>query len=147
MTFGGLKSITILIYVFVGKPRGFCFVTYSNSQAASKATVELHGRQLKSRKIIVRLANRRNNSTQSNGNNAKSSDSINKISQIAALEAKLRLMQGEETTDVKTKLSSSIKPPSLLHINTTRPKEGLDPKSQHDKSKHKHSSKTKPYDR
>ena len=71
---------------------------------------------------------------------------------IAELEAKLLCMQNQQTVDVKTKLTQSIAPPSLLRIQTRATdttaeytREQQQQRCNSADSKHKHRSK--PYDR
>ena len=145
-----LSSYTFSFRFVSGKPRGFCFVTYTTPASASQAIKQLNGYKLKSKHLIVRLANRgRSTATQpvvGSGSHTRRHED-----KIAELEAKLLSMQNQQTVDVKTKLTQSIAPPSLLRMQTRAANTTAESEQQQQQrcnsvdSKHKHRSK--PYDR
>lgn len=89
-------------------------MAYQNEESAQAAIIGLHGYKVKDRELVVRLAN-----SKSIVSTKKIRSSTSKESQIAALEAKLKSMEKEETSSAKRKLKSSVVPPSLMKLNTT----------------------------
>lgn len=89
-------------------------MAYQNEESAQAAIIGLHGYKVKDRELVVRLAN-----SKSIASTKKIRPSTSKESQIAALEAKLKSMEKEETSSAKRKLKSSVVPPSLMKLNTT----------------------------
>ena len=144
------SSYTCWLRSVSGKPRGFCFVTYTTPASASQAIKQLNGYKLKSKHLIVRLANR-GRSTATQPVVGSGSHTRRHKDKIAELEAKLLSMQNQQTVDVKTKLTQSIAPPSLLRIQTRATNSTAESAQQQQQrcnstdNKHKHRSK--PYDR
>ena len=99
---------------------------------------------------MVRLANR-GRSTATQPVVGLGSHTRRHENKIAELEAKLLSMQSQQTADVKTKLTESIAPPSLLRIQTRGTNSTADSAREQQQrcnstdNKHKHRSK--PYDR
>lgn len=109
-------------------------MTYTDASSASKAIKQLHGYKLRSRHLTVRLANSTSsNQRADNLTNSASMLANNKLTEILALEAKLQTMESVNTGQVKTKLTQSIAPPSLLRIETRKPPTNHE---SHNKSRH-----------
>ena len=112
--------ILLLTGYFIGKPCGYCFVTYNEASSATDAIKKLNGYTLKNRQLTVKLAE---TPTSSKNTTSQQSLPVEKGSQIAAIEAKLKMMEKEETTSVKHRLLSSAKPPPLMSLDIKQPTE------------------------
>ena len=57
--YGEVEDVTIILDRETSRSRGFGFVTYANADSAKKAIVEMNGKEIDGRKIIVNEAKER----------------------------------------------------------------------------------------
>jgi cold-inducible RNA-binding protein len=53
---GNVTSVNVMMDKFTGKSRGFAFVEFTSSDAATKAVEMFHGKELQGRPLTVNLA-------------------------------------------------------------------------------------------
>lgn len=81
-----------------GKPRGYCFVSYSNSQEAEKAMKSLDRKLALSKRMLVRWAHKQQDKVEKPVNKTleESSNNLSAECKIRAIEMKLKIMEKNE---------------------------------------------------
>ena len=66
--YGEITEATIIIDRMSGRSKGFGFVTFADEEAATRATQEMHEKEVEGRKIIVNVAKPREERRPGGGN-------------------------------------------------------------------------------
>ncbi|CAH1787523.1 unnamed protein product [Owenia fusiformis] len=77
----------------IGKPRGYCFVTFKTIADAMKVQKALDGKMALSRKLVVRSANSSQEVPESSSSSSTVGSTNGTSSKIKDIEAKLKLME------------------------------------------------------
>ncbi|KAF5294077.1 hypothetical protein FQA39_LY13551 [Lamprigera yunnana] len=129
---GAIEKFDLLFHrsgPMAGQPRGYAFVTFVNKDDANLAKEQLHNSQIGTKTIIVTWAHAVSNEEPERHKGdvhipalamAKLEKKVNRESQIEAIEAKLKLMEGKGSQELEINKTVLTEPPVIPLFQSKR---------------------------